>query len=106
MDPDKSTMFAAAALPACLRMPGPGPICIAAQALAGGPKAALRANAGVMLGYIVTLVPVETIRIRALRGLLTHLTTRLLSCGHVVIVARKAQKPLPDERIGLARQFP
>jgi threonine/homoserine/homoserine lactone efflux protein len=51
MDTTKSILFAATVLP-LVCTPGPDPIYIAAQALAGGRRAALRANAGVMFGYL------------------------------------------------------
>jgi threonine/homoserine/homoserine lactone efflux protein len=55
MDTTKSIVFAATVLP-LVCTPGPDLIYIAAQALAGGRKAALRANAGVMLGYVTHAV--------------------------------------------------
>ena len=51
MDATKSIVFAATVLP-LVCTPGPDLIYVAAQALAGGRKAALRANAGVILGYV------------------------------------------------------
>jgi threonine/homoserine/homoserine lactone efflux protein len=51
MDTTKSIVFAATVLP-LVCTPGPDLIYIAAQALAGRRKAALRANAGVILGYV------------------------------------------------------
>lgn len=50
MDATKSILFAATVLP-LVCTPGPDLLYIAAQALAGGRTAALRANAGVILGY-------------------------------------------------------
>jgi threonine/homoserine/homoserine lactone efflux protein len=55
MDATKSIVFAATVLP-LVRTPGPDLIYIAAQALAGGRRAALRANAGVILGYLTHAV--------------------------------------------------
>jgi threonine/homoserine/homoserine lactone efflux protein len=55
MDTTKSIVFAATVLP-LVCTPGPDLIYIAAQALAGGRKAALRANAGVILGYVTHAV--------------------------------------------------
>jgi threonine/homoserine/homoserine lactone efflux protein len=55
MNATKSIMFAATVLP-LVCTPGPDLIYIAAQALTGGRKAALRANAGVMLGYVTHAV--------------------------------------------------
>lgn len=52
MDANKSIVFAATVLP-LVCTPGPDLIYIAAQALAGGRPAALRANAGVILGYVM-----------------------------------------------------
>jgi threonine/homoserine/homoserine lactone efflux protein len=51
MNTTKSIVFAATVLP-LVCTPGPDLIYIVAQALAGGRTAALRANAGVILGYI------------------------------------------------------
>lgn len=50
MDSAKVLLFAATVLP-LVCTPGPDLLYIAAQALAGGRKSALRANAGVILGY-------------------------------------------------------
>ncbi|MDI4236502.1 LysE family translocator [Bradyrhizobium sp. Arg237L] len=55
MDATKSVVFAATVLP-LVCTPGPDLIYIAAQALAGGRTAALRANAGVLLGYVTHAV--------------------------------------------------
>ena len=55
MDATKSIVFAATVLP-LVCTPGPDLIYVAAQALAGGRKAALRANAGVTLGYVAHAV--------------------------------------------------
>jgi threonine/homoserine/homoserine lactone efflux protein len=52
MDTTKSIVFAATVLP-LVCTPGPDLIYVAAQALAGGRAAALRANAGVILGYVM-----------------------------------------------------
>ena len=51
MNTSKSIVFAATVLP-LVCTPGPDLIYIVAQALAGGRTAALRANAGVILGYV------------------------------------------------------
>jgi threonine/homoserine/homoserine lactone efflux protein len=51
MDTTKSIVFAATVLP-LVCTPGPDLIYIVAQALAGGRAAALRANAGVIVGYV------------------------------------------------------
>jgi threonine/homoserine/homoserine lactone efflux protein len=58
MDATKSIVFAATVLPlVCTPGPDlPDLIYIAAQALAGGRRAALRANAGVILGYLTHAV--------------------------------------------------
>jgi threonine/homoserine/homoserine lactone efflux protein len=55
MDATRSIGFAATVLP-LVCTPGPDLIYIAAQALTGGRKAALRANAGVILGYVTHAV--------------------------------------------------
>jgi threonine/homoserine/homoserine lactone efflux protein len=55
MDATKSIGFAATVLP-LVCTPGPDLIYVAAQARAGGRKAALRANAGVILGYVTHAV--------------------------------------------------
>lgn len=55
MDTTKSIVFAATVLP-LVCTPGPDLIYITAQALAGGRKAALRANAGVIIGYLTHAV--------------------------------------------------
>jgi threonine/homoserine/homoserine lactone efflux protein len=51
MDPARLMLFAATVLPLVFT-PGPDLLYIAAQALAGGRAGALRANAGVILGYV------------------------------------------------------
>jgi threonine/homoserine/homoserine lactone efflux protein len=55
MDATKSIVFAATVLP-LVCTPGPDVIYIAAQALAGGNRAALLASAGVILGYVTHAV--------------------------------------------------
>jgi threonine/homoserine/homoserine lactone efflux protein len=55
MESPKLWLFAATALP-LVCTPGPDILFIAAQALAGGHKAALRANVGVISGYIAHAV--------------------------------------------------
>ncbi|KRR11261.1 amino acid transporter [Bradyrhizobium jicamae] len=55
MDMTKSIVFAATVLP-LVCTPGPDLIYIVAQALAGGRTAALRANVGVILGYLAHAV--------------------------------------------------
>jgi threonine/homoserine/homoserine lactone efflux protein len=55
MDATRSIVFAATVLP-LVCTPGPDLIYIAAQALAGGRRAAFRANAGVILGYVTHAV--------------------------------------------------
>jgi threonine/homoserine/homoserine lactone efflux protein len=55
MDTTKSIVFAATVLP-LVCTPGPDLIYIAAQALTGGRPAALRASAGVILGYVTHAV--------------------------------------------------
>ena len=51
MDHSRMLLFAATVLP-LVCTPGPDLLFIAAQALAGGHKSALRANAGVISGYV------------------------------------------------------
>jgi threonine/homoserine/homoserine lactone efflux protein len=55
MDATKSIVFAATVLP-LVCAPGPDLIYIAAQALAGGSRAAVRAVGGVILGYVTHAV--------------------------------------------------
>jgi threonine/homoserine/homoserine lactone efflux protein len=91
MDATKSIVFAATVLP-LVCTPGPDLIYIAAQALAGGRAAALRASAGVILGYVThaaltalgvaTLVAASPILFEALRwcgvAYLVYLAIRMI----------------------------
>jgi threonine/homoserine/homoserine lactone efflux protein len=79
MDTSKSILFAATVLP-LVCTPGPDLIYIAAQALTGGRTAALRANAGVMLGY-VTHAALATFGVAALVAASPILFETLRWCG-------------------------
>ncbi|WP_249159675.1 LysE family translocator [Bradyrhizobium tropiciagri] len=72
-------MFAATVLP-LVCTPGPDLIYIAAQALSGGRKAALRANAGVMLGYVTHAV-LAALGVAALLAASPFLFEALRWCG-------------------------
>ena len=91
METTKSIVFAATVLP-LVCTPGPDLIYIVAQALAGGRPAALRANAGVILGYVAhallaalgvaALVAASSILFEALRwcgvAYLAYLAARMI----------------------------
>lgn len=79
MDTTRSIVFAATVLP-LVCTPGPDLIYIAAQALAGGRRAALRANAGVIIGYVTHAV-LAALGVAALVAASSMLFEALRWCG-------------------------
>ena len=107
MDATKSIVFAATVLP-LVCTPGPDLIYIAAQALAGGRTAALRANAGVMLGYVTHAV-LAALGIAALVAALPILFEMLRWCGVAYLAylaIRMIRGAIGGERISLNPNVP
>jgi threonine/homoserine/homoserine lactone efflux protein len=102
METTKSIVFAATVLP-LVCTPGPDLIYIVAQALAGGRPAALRANAGVILGYVAHAL-LAALGVAALVAASSILFEALRWCGVAYLAylaARMIRSAIGGENISL-----
>jgi threonine/homoserine/homoserine lactone efflux protein len=102
METIKSIVFAATVLP-LVCTPGPDLIYIVAQALAGGRPAALRANAGVILGYVAHAL-LAALGVAALVAASSILFEALRWCGVAYLAylaARMIRSAIGGENISL-----
>jgi threonine/homoserine/homoserine lactone efflux protein len=102
METTKSIVFAATVLP-LVCTPGPDLIYIVAQALAGGRPAALRANAGVILGYVAHAL-LAALGVAALVAASSILFEALRWCGVAYLAylaARMFRSAIGGENISL-----